>query len=237
MPVFERADLVEAAERARRFAGDAGEAFLDGKTKQRRAHIHDEEERGHRRCAGIAIRGERHRHAMLAEQRDRRRLRLPQHVIGARQQHRHGAGRCHGGDAVRVGVFEMIGRESAGLGSKPCAARIRQLVGMQLDRQPGRPSRRENPPRLLGREPDVLLAEPIDRVRQPLARDRREHVVADGGDVGVLVAVRFRRQRMGAEERRHDRHRPLDAEPARRAQQAGLGVEIEPVTGLDLRPW
>ena len=39
---------------------------------------------------------------------------------------------------------------------------------------------------------------------------------------------------MGAEERRHDRHRPLDAEPARGAQQAGLGVEIEPVTGLDL---
>ena len=105
---------------------------------------------------------------------------------------------------------------------------------MQLDRQPGRPSRRENLPRLLGREPDVLLAERIDRVGQPLARDRREHVVADGGDVGVLVAVRFRRQRMGAEERRHDRHRPLDAEPARGAQQAGLGVEIEPVTGLDL---
>ena len=53
-------------------------------------------------------------------------------------------------------------------------------------------------------------------------------------DVGVLVALGFRRQGMRAEEGGAHRDRPLVAEPARGTQRLRLVFEIEPVAGLDL---
>ena len=67
------------------------------------------------------------------------------------------------------------------------------------------------------------------RRRSPAA-SRRQTMV----DIGVLVAVRLRRQRMRAEEGGAHRHRPLVAEPARGAQRLRLVVEVEAVAGLDL---
>ena len=43
----------------------------------------------------------------------------------------------HRGKAVLVGVFEMIGRQSAMLSRERGAARVRQLIGVQLHRNPG----------------------------------------------------------------------------------------------------
>ena len=53
-------------------------------------------------------------------------------------------------------------------------------------------------------------------------------------DVGVLVALGFRRQRMRAEEGGAYRNVAFVAEPARRAQRLRLVLEVEPVAGLDL---
>ncbi len=49
--------LVQLAERARGFAGDAGDAFLDREPEQGRRHVHGQQKRGDRRGAGIAVGG------------------------------------------------------------------------------------------------------------------------------------------------------------------------------------
>ena len=56
-------------------------------------------------------------------------------IIRAGQQHRDDAGLRHRGDALLVRIFEMIGRERAKFGGERGAARIRELVGVQLDRR------------------------------------------------------------------------------------------------------
>jgi hypothetical protein len=230
---FERADLAKTAERARRLAGRSGEAFLDGEAEQGRTHVHREEKRGQRRGARVAVRRQRDAGAMPAERGDRRSLRFAQHVVGAGQENRHRPGLGHRGRALLVGVFEMIRRERAVRGGELRPAEIGELVGVELEGKAERLRRREHPRGLLGREGDPL-AEGVDRIGEAVARDRRQHLLADEVDIGILVAARFRRERMRAEEGRDDRDRPRAAETARRAQRAHLGVEVEPVAGLHL---
>ena len=86
----------------------------------------------------------------------------------------------------------MLGRE---LG----AAEIGELLGMDLDRQPLRLRRREDPRGLLGREGDAL-AEDVDRIGQALRGDRVEHRPGDEIDIVARAALELRRHRMGAEE-------------------------------------
>ena len=59
LPRLQRADPVEAAERAGGFAGDAGQALVDGEAEQRGRHVHRQQQRGERRGAGIAVGGDR----------------------------------------------------------------------------------------------------------------------------------------------------------------------------------
>ena len=224
--------LARKAERARRVAGGAGEAFVDGEPEQRRRHVEREQKRGQRRCAGIGVGGDRHRQAMLAHEVDRRRLALAQHIVGARKQDRGHAGLRHRSDALFVRIFEMIGRQRAELGRERRAARVRQLIGVQFDRK-ARPARGgEHAGDLVARERNPL-AEPVDGVDQAFARQRRDHFVGDFGDIGGAVAGEFRRQRVGAEERRPDGDRALIGEPARDAERFALGGEFESVAGFD----
>ena len=185
-----------------------------------------------RRGAGIAVGGDGDRHPLPPQRCDRRRLLLAQDVERAGKQHRDGSGARHGGDAVLVGIFEMIGRERAMLGGEPGAVQVRELVGMQLDRQRGRPRGGKYARGLLRRERDAL-AERIDRIRQALTRDRRDHG-ADLVDVALLVAVRFRRQRVRTEEAGDDIDVALLGQPAGGAQHPHLGGEVEAIARLDL---
>ena len=57
----------------------------------------------------------------------------------------------------------------------------------------------EHARRLLGRKGDAL-AEGVDRIGQTFAGECGQHLAADLVDEGILVAVRLRRQGMGAEE-------------------------------------
>ena len=132
---FQRADVVEPAERARRLARHAGKDLVDGQPEQRRGHVHRQQQRGERRGAGIAVGGDGDRHAVLAEQVDRRLLRLAEEVEGAGQQHGDRAGLGHRGRARLVGVFEVVGRQRAVARRQRRAAEVGELVGVQLDRQ------------------------------------------------------------------------------------------------------
>ena len=70
------------------------------------------------------------------------------------------------------GVLEMIGRERPETRGERGPAAVRELLGMELDRQAGRRAGLEQPVRLLEREGDVL-AEGVHRIDQPLgARPR-----------------------------------------------------------------
>ena len=104
---------------------------------------------------------------MLAQEGDRRRLRLAQHIKGAGQQRRDDARVRHRRDALLVGIFEMIGRQRAEVGGKRRAAAVRQLIGMQLDRKPSAPRRGEHARDLVAREGD-RLAKAVDGVDQRL---------------------------------------------------------------------
>ena len=169
---------------------------------------------------------------MLAHEVDRRRLTLAQHIVGARQQHRDDARIRHRSDALFIGIFEMIGRQRAEFGRQRRSARVRQLIGMQLDRKP-RPARGvEHAGDLVARERDPL-AKPVDGVDQPLAGERRNHFVGDIGDIGVAFFREFRRQRVRAEECRSDRDARCFGESARDAQRLALGGNFEAVTGFD----
>jgi hypothetical protein len=119
---FECSCLARKAERARRVAGCAGEAFVDGEPEQRRRHVEREQKRGQRRGAGIGVGGDRHRQAMLAHQVHRRRLALAQHIEGAGKKDRGHAGLRHRRDALFIRIFEMIGRQGAELGRERRAA-------------------------------------------------------------------------------------------------------------------
>jgi hypothetical protein len=154
---------------------------------------------------------------VLAQEIDRRLLRLAQEVEGARQQHGDRAALREGLDAGLVGVFKMIGRQGAEARGQRCAAQGRELFGMQLNRQAERARGLEDARRLLGREGD-RFAEGVDRVGESRLRHRRQLLFADLCDVSVLVAVGLGRQRVRPEEGRDDRQRQHFAQTTGDAQ-------------------
>ena len=92
----------------------------------------------------------------------------------------------HRGNAFVAEMFEMIGGQRIVFRRQDRAARIGQLLGMQLHAQPMRFRRREDALGFVRRKGDGL-AERIDGIGQLLARDRPESSL-----------------------RRSDRHRPHD---------------------------
>ena len=156
-----------------------------------------------------------------------------EHVGRAGQQHRHRAGRSQRRDAGGRRVLEVVGRQRAVPGGQRGAAAVAELVGVQLHRQPERVAA-ANTRSICSALNAMRLAEPVDGVGEALRGDGRQHLVAHEGDVGVGVAVELRRDGVGAEERRHDVDRDPLREPAGDPEHPQLGVEVEPVAGLDL---
>ena len=130
---------------------------------------------------------------------DRRRLRLAQGIEGARQEHRHG---LRGGESRRVRVvrvFDVIGRERTVACREERSADVGQLFGMELHRQAKRPGGIEHPRHLRGVKGDAL-AEPVDRIDQPLGMGRMQRGDADLVDVSIRPTRVVGGHRMGAEE-------------------------------------
>src|SRR5262249_3456628 len=73
---LKRADLSRSAKGPGRSPGDAGDALFDRDPKESRAHIHGQKQRGQRRRTRVKIGRKRYRDAVLAQERDRRNLRL-----------------------------------------------------------------------------------------------------------------------------------------------------------------
>ena len=69
----------------------------------------------------------------------------------------------------------------------------------------------ENLSNLVGRKRDPF-AKSIDCVRQPFARDLRDHLIADQRQIARTILGKFRRQRMRAEISHRHIHRPDAAE-------------------------
>ncbi len=140
---------------------------------KRRRHVHRQQQRGQRRRAGIAVGRDRHRHAVPAEQLDRRLLRLADEVEGAGQDaprpclprpwRRRRPRRCIRGDRPTSAPKR---------GGERRAAEVGKLVGVELDRQAERTRRREHALDLRRREGDAL-AEAVDGVGKPLGGDAR----------------------------------------------------------------
>lgn len=234
LPGLQRADPVEAAERAGGFAGDAGQALVDGETEQRGRHVHRQQQRGERRGAGIAVGGDRDGNAVPAQQVDRRLVRLADEIEGTGQQHGHGAGSGQGGGARLVDIFQVIGRLRAEPGGQCSTLLVGELLGVQLHRQAVRNGGLKHARDLLRCETDGL-AEGIDRVGEARGGDGRQHVAADEVDIGVFVSGRLGRHRMGAEEGRRHRERPDLAQPPRRLQRLHLALAFQAVARFHLQ--
>ena len=128
----------------------------------------------------------------------------------------------------------MIRRKRAEPRGERGAMQVRQLIGMQANRQAERLRLGEYLRGLFHREGDAL-AERVDRIGETLGGDRRQHLVADRVDVAGLVAVAISAATAWAPRNvvRTDIGRSL-AETACGLQLPALGIEFEAVAGLDL---
>ena len=202
------------SERARRVHGGARQRLLRRQPEQRARHVEHQQQRRRRRRAGIAVGGDRHRHAVA---------RAARRPAAAASRAAHRTRRAAARPRCRRAPSRRRPRRSCTRGDRPTARAPRrrarapsgvgQLVGVQLDRQPVRTRRREHAPRLRRREAD-RLAEGVDRVGEPGARDRGNHVAAHVVDVVVGATRELRRQRVRGEQRRAH----VDAELRRRAR-------------------
>ena len=103
---------------------------------------------------------------------------------------------------------------------------------MQFDRQPEAPRGREHPRDLLAREGD-RLAEAVDRVDEPLRRERRQHGLGPRRD-SRRGRREFGRKRVRAEKGRARPRPGALRQAARGAQHLALGRAVEAVAGFDL---
>ena len=160
-------------------------------------------------------------------------MRVAQRVVGARQQHGHGACGLHGGNATLRQMLDVVARQRAVAGRQRRAAHVRQLLGMQLD---GDAELLRRPEDLLGlgqREGDAL-AEHIHRIHQPFGGQRGQHVVADEVDVVLAAPCVFGRQGVRAQKSGAHRHPKHLAQAARHAQLLAFVLQRQAVAGFDL---
>ena len=177
--------------------------------------------------------GHGHGHAGFAQLRDGRQVRVAQRVVGAGQQHGHGAGGLHGGDAVLRQVLDVVARQRTVARGQGRAAHVRELLGMQFD---GDAELLRSLKHLLrfGQREGNAFAEHVHRIDQAFGRERGQHLVAD--QVGVVLAAAgvFGRQRMRAEEGGAHRDAEGCAQAAGHAQLLALVLQRQAVAGLDL---
>ena len=139
----------------------------------------------------------------------------------------------HGGDTCGVEVFEVIGGQRAHARGHLCAAKVRQLLGVEADWQPQRLRFGENAGDLIDAE-SYPLAKGVNPIGQAFGGDGGQHIVADMGDVIVWAACIFRRQRVGAKEGGDDADGAHFAQSPRGAQHGDFGCRIEAIARFDL---
>ena len=127
----------------------------------------------------------------------------------------------------------MVGRERVVARGERRPAEIRELVGVELDRQTVRPGGREDAVGFLRGEADPL-AERVHGIREARFRDRRHHFVDHEVYVGILPAGIFRRKRVRAEKCRLDVDRKRVSELSRDPELLDFRVGVETVARLDL---
>ena len=162
---------------------------------------------------------------------------VPQRVVGARQQHGHGASGLHGGDAVGRQVFDVVARQRTVARGQCRAPHVGQLLRMQLD---GNAQLLRGLEHLLGlrqREGNAF-AEHIHGIDKTFGRQRRQHLVAN--KVGVVLATSrfssvFGRQRMRAEEGGAHRSAQRLAQAAGDAQLLAFMLQCQAIAGLATR--
>lgn len=109
----------------------------------------------------------------------------------------------------------------------------RELFGVHSDPPSGRPSRIEYASGLFGSEGDSF-DERIDLIRKPACGNLWDDFAHDEVDVAVSVSGELVRYRVSRQQRGPHRHGQPAPEFARHAQHPALGLEIEPIPGLDL---
>ena len=125
----------------------------------------------------------------------------------------------------------MVGRECTVAGRERRAARVGELVGMQLYRQAERLCLLQHS-RGLSNVKSNALAEHVHRVDQLLLERRGKHLLAHEFDIVVGTPLVFLGNCVGAEESSLDRDGL--AEPARDPQHLQLGVPVEAIARFDL---
>ena len=110
---------------------------------------------------------------------------------------------------------------------------MRQLLCMQLDRQPEFGGSVEDPRHLRHGKGDPL-AEAVDGIDQPLGMGCAQARNGDFVKVGVGTVRVFGWHGMGCEPAGDDPHRALDRQTARGAQHLQLVLDAQAIAGLDL---
>ena len=191
-------------------------------------------EREHGRAAGIAVRGDGHRHAPAAQFR-------PPEAGRFRRAHRRRRAaarrRCPDAASAPTPAVDVYSRWSADRAPYRAArAAPPPSDSWSACSFTGRPSSRARwkmRSTWAPREGDGL-AEGVHGVDEALGGQRRERLVADERHVVVGAAGKPGRHRVRAQVGGPDADAGLPAELPGRAQHAALGVEIEAVAGLDL---
>ena len=199
----------------------------------RDAQRHHVREADGRRGAGVEIGRQRHRDARLDEPPRRCLLALAEKRHRRREEDRDGAALRERADAGFRHAGQMVGAHSAELGGESGAARLFQLIGVQLETQPAAPRGRQDRSRFRDGE-HAGLAEHIAEPRQTFAGDGRDHPFAQQPYVRLAVGAVLRGHLVGAEERGDERGGRLRREALHHAQLLALGFEFEPVSRLDL---
>lgn len=171
---------------------------------------------------------------MFAQQVNRRQLCLAQGVERPRQHNTNRAGSRHGNHPILVQILDMVCRKRAVSRRHPGPAKVRQLLGMKLDRQSQFPCHVEHAGHLFRRKGNPL-AEPVHRIDKPLGvgvpQGRDHHL----DDIGVLAPLVFHRRRMSAQIGCLHTDRARLANLAGRAQHGQFGLALKPITGFDFQ--
>ncbi|KAG0910564.1 hypothetical protein G6F32_016812 [Rhizopus arrhizus] len=91
-----------------RMRRDAGQRLFGRHPKERASHTQHQPQGQHGRGPGIQVGRDRNRHAVTAQQVQRRQLRFTQSVESARQQHGHRAGSGHRHHVAFREVFQVV---------------------------------------------------------------------------------------------------------------------------------
>ena len=177
--------------------------------------------------------GHGHGHARCTQCGNGRHVGVAQGVVGAGQEHGHGARLAHGGDALGAQVFDVVTRQRTITRRQCRAAHVRQLFGMQLDRQAQRLRGLEHLLGLRQREAN-RFAKHIHRVHQAFGRQCGHHLFTHQADVSVAAPREFGRQRMCTQKRGAHRDAKHLAQSTGHAQLFSLVFQAQAIARFDL---